>query len=218
MKNKIHKRFYNLMANMYDVGMSIYFSKDNTSPRNAITKLISDCDNNLLEICAGTCQNSIAIAKTNTNIKIVAVDRAVKMLEVAQANIEKSSISNIEVKIMDATKLEIEDKSFDVIVISLVLHELEETLQQKILLEARRVIKDSGKLIVVEWDRPKTVGRKIKFSFIELIEPESYKRLIQQDMFAYFDKVGFEIAETMFCDYTKVFKLRKSGTEPFPLE
>ena len=209
MRYKIHALFYNTIAKIYNWGISIYFSKTETNPRNAVTKLITDSDKNLLEVCAGTCENSILIAKSNKDIKITATDRSVKMLDVAKRNIMNSNISNIDFKVMDATNLELGNKSFDVAVISLALHELEEITQQKILLEIHRTLKDNGKFIVVEWDRPKTTGKKIKFSFIELIEPQSYKRLMQQDMNIYFGKAGFDIATTVLCDYTKVYQLKK---------
>jgi ubiquinone/menaquinone biosynthesis C-methylase UbiE len=210
MRYKIHRWFYNLIAKIYDLGISIYFNKDETNPRNAVAKLVSGNDKSLLEVCAGTCANSIVIAKYNKDIQITATDRSGNMLDVARRNILNSNISNIDLKVMDATNLELEDKSFDVAVISLALHEMEETTQQTILLEIHRVLKDSGKFIVVEWDRPKTVGRKIKFAFMELIEPKSYKKLMKQDMDKYFGEVGFEIDDTVLCDYTKVYKLKKT--------
>jgi demethylmenaquinone methyltransferase/2-methoxy-6-polyprenyl-1,4-benzoquinol methylase len=121
----------------------------------------------------------------------------------------QNNIENIDLQVMDATNLKFADKSFDVAVISLALHELEEKTQQAILLEIHRVLKDDGKLIVVEWDRPKTTGRKIKFFFIEISEPKSFQRMMQQDMNEYFEKSGFEIVDTVLCDYTKVYKLKK---------
>jgi ubiquinone/menaquinone biosynthesis C-methylase UbiE len=206
---KIHRFFYNIIAKGYNIGMSFYFNKEETNPKNAVAKLIGDKDKNLLEVCAGTCQNSIAIAKFNKDVKITATDRSAKMLDVARRIIMKNNISNIDLKVMDATNLYLADKSFDVALISLALHELEEMTQQKILLEIHRILKDTGKFIVVEWDRPKTIGKKIKFSLIELIEPKSFKRLMQQDMNEYFGKAGFEIDDTVLCDYTKVYKLKK---------
>ena len=206
---KIHRMFYNLIAKGYDLGMSFYFNNEATSPRNALAKLIAEQDKNLLEVCAGTCENSIAIAKQNKNIQITATDRSKKMLNVARHNIQNTGISSIDLQVMDATDLALTDKTFDVALISLALHEMEEDTQKNILLELRRVLKDNGKLIVVEWDRPTARGKKLKFSFIQLIEPKSFKRLMRQDMREYFAKAGFAIEEVISCDYTKVYKLAK---------
>jgi ubiquinone/menaquinone biosynthesis C-methylase UbiE len=182
MSYKIRRLFYDLTAKMYDLVNLMYFNKEETNPRNAVAKLISDNDKTLHEVCAGTCANSITIAKHNKGVQIIATDLSSKMLDVAKRRILNDNISNIDLKVMDAMNLEFEDKSFDVVVISLALHEMEETMQQTVLLEIRRVLKDSGKCIVVEFDRPKTIGRKIKFAFIELLEPKSYKKFMQQDM------------------------------------
>ena len=209
MRHKTHKLLYNLAAKGYDSGLSIYFNKEETNPRNAVAKLISDTDQTLLEVCAGTCSNSIAIAKRHKGIQITATDRSIKMLDVAKQNILNNNISNIGLKVMDATSLEVEDNSFDVAVISLALHEMEENEQQTILLEMRRVIKDIGKCIVVEWDRPKTISRKIKFAFIDLVEPKSFRKMMKQDMNEYFEKAGFDVDNIISCDYTKVYQLRK---------
>ncbi|MDR0281859.1 MAG: class I SAM-dependent methyltransferase [Candidatus Peribacteria bacterium] len=209
MRYRIHRWFYNLIAKIYDLGISIYFNKEETNPRNAIAKLLSDQDKSLLEVCAGTCDNSITIAKHNKNIQITAIDRSSKMLDVARWNILKNDISNIDLKVMDASNLELKDQKFDVVVISLALHEMEESMQQAILFEMHRVLKDSGKCIVVERNRPKTINRKIKFVLIELIEPKSYRKLMKQDMDRYFGEVGFKIEDSILCDYTKVYKLKK---------
>ena len=212
---KIHRFFYNLIAKGYDLGISIYFNKEETNPRNAVAKLIGNNDKTLLEVCAGTCENSITIAKHNKNIQITATDRSGKMLKVAKHKILNNSILNIDLKVMDATNLQLEDKSFDVAVISLALHEMEETVQKEILHEMRRVLNDNGKCIVVEWDRPKVIGSKIKFIFIELVEPKSYRKMMKQDMNEYFKKSGFEIDDTILCDYTKVYKLKKLKVEKY---
>ena len=209
MRYKIHRLFYNFTAKIYDSGISIYFNKEETNPRNAVAKLIGDNDKSLLEVCAGTCANSITIAKYNKSVRITATDRSGKMLDVAKRKILNDPVSNIDLKVMDATNLALADESFDVAVISLALHEMEENIQHTILLEMRRVLKDSGKCIVVEWDRPKTFGKKVKFALIDLIEPKSYKKMMKQDMDKYFGKAGFEIAHIVLCDYTKVYVLRK---------
>jgi demethylmenaquinone methyltransferase/2-methoxy-6-polyprenyl-1,4-benzoquinol methylase len=209
MREKIQALVYDLFAKGYDWSMSFYFNKAETNPRNAVAKLVGDNDKNLFEVCAGTCENSIAIAKLHQDISITATDRSIKMLNVARHIIMKNNILNIDLQVMDATNLTFKDKCFDAAVISLALHELEEKTQQAILLEIYRVLKDSGKLIVVEWDRPQKTGEKIKFSLIELVEPKSFKRMMRQDMKTYFEKSNFELDQTVLCDYTKVYKLKK---------
>lgn len=209
MRHKFRTWLYDIFANGYNWSMSFYFNEEGANPRNAVARMVNNNDKNLLELCAGTCENSITIAKFHKNIAITATDKSAKMLSVARYILLKNNILNIDLKVMDATDLKLEDKSFDITVISLALHELEEIIQQTILNEVHRVLKDTGKLIVVEWDRPKTFVRKIKFSLIEWVEPKSFKRMMQQDMNEYFGKAGFEIEDIVLCDYTRIFKLKK---------
>lgn len=110
---------------------------------------------------------------------------------------------------MDATNTKFKDKCFDKVLISLVLHELEEPLAENILKEARRVLKDDGSIIVTEWERSKIIWRKILFSPVHILEPKTYRAFIKKDLYEYFGKYGLEIVEEIHCDYSKVLKLRK---------
>ena len=209
MKQKIHELFYNIIAQIYNAGISIYFNKKESNPRNIVAKLVSESKGYLLEVCAGTCEHSIKIAKLNSEINIIATDKSNKMLQVAKRTIKRNHILNIDVQAMDATNLNFENEKFDIVVLSLALHELKETTQRKVLTEIYRVLKKSGKLIVVEWNRPKTWGRKIKFSLVELVESSSFRNLMQQDMNTYFTNVGFTLQDTIAADYTKVYNVIK---------
>ena len=200
---------YRFLAGFYDIGTGIYFKNNDTNPRNIVANLITDKDKSVLDLCAGTCQNSIKIAEVHKHIKVTAIDCSDKMLTVAERKIKKNQLTNIETRVMDATNLDIKDKSFDVVVISLVLHEMSEGLQGAILKETNRVLKNNGKLMVVEWSRPITFGKKIKFSLIDLIESDNYMIFMKQDMKEYFNKAGFVIENVLAGDYTKVYQLKK---------
>lgn len=209
MKNKFHMIVYNVIAKIYDTFLSIYFNNDDTNPRNVVAKQIQEFDRNILEVCCGTCKTSIAIARENDKVDITAIDRSNSMLSVARSNIEKLKIININLKKMDATNMHIENNKFDVVILSLVLHEIDEELQHKILSEVHRVLKDDGKFIVVEWEHPKTIFKSLMFLFIKIIEPKTFKKLINEDMTDYFKKEKFYIDNIHHTDYTKVIILKK---------
>ena len=111
---------------------------------------------------------------------------------------------------MDATATKFKDKQFDKVLISLILHEMDEPLAEKILLEAKRVLKDDGEIIITEWEASHKWWRRILFMPIHLLEPKSYKRFLKKDLYNYFSSMGFEIEEIIHCDYTKVIKCKKS--------
>lgn len=53
-------------------------------------------------------------------------------------------------KVMDATNLKFPDNSFDYILIMAILHHLNDSYVNKILLEAKRVLKPRGKVLIME--------------------------------------------------------------------
>ena len=93
--------------------------------------------------------------------------------------------------------------------LSLVLHETEDALAAGILAEAKRVLKEDGELIVTEWERSKSLIKRLLFLPIELIEPKPFRKFIVADMKAYFEVQGFEIKEYIHCDYSRVLILKK---------
>lgn len=186
----------------------VYFADYNKSPRKAVMKSINDNDK-ILDVCTGTATNAINIATSKPNTKIVGIDLSKDMLRIAKAKVKTKQISNIKLKHMDATELIFKDQVFDKILISLVLHELDEPVADKLLQQAKRVLKDDGEIIITEWEPSKQLWRRIIFMPIHLLEPESYRAFIKKDLKLYFEKLGLEITGIKHCDYSKVIKLRK---------
>ena len=110
---------------------------------------------------------------------------------------------------MDATKLKFKSNCFDKVLLSLVLHELEDDLAEKILKEASRVLKEGGELIVMEWEPVKKGWRKFLFMPIPMLEPKSYRAFIKKDLHKYFKRYGLEVVSITHCSYTKVLRIRK---------
>lgn len=199
---------YARIAKVYDLLDVTYFRRKESSPRFAVLRQIENGDR-VLDICTGTAATAIKIAKMRKKSAIAGIDRSKEMLQIAKKKIESEQIKNIKLCQMDATKLKIPDKSFDKVLISLVLHEVEENLAENIILEASRVLKDSGRLIVTEWNRPEKFVQRLLFFPISLAEPKSYRSFIKKDLEKYFRKYGLEIEHMIMCDYTKVMVLRK---------
>lgn len=200
--------FYKVMAGFYDLLDVIYFRDYKNSPRTAVLDSI-DRQDKVLDLCTGTATTSIGISKHRPEAQIVGIDISDSMLRVAKTKLQKKNIKNIRLYSMDATKTKFKSKCFNKVLISLVLHELDEPLAEKILKEAIRVLKDDGRIIVTEWESSKNLWRRILFLPIHLLEPKSYRTFIQKDLYQYFKKFGLEIEEEIHCDYTKVLMLKK---------
>ncbi len=202
------KWFYRLTAWAYDLLDVIYFNNYERSPRKAVLDAINP-DDTVLDLCAGTGANAVRIGKSRPDAKIVGVDLSREMLKIARKKAKKNAVHNIKLYEMDATDMRFKDNCFDKISISLVLHELDVELAEKLILEARRVLKDNGEIIITEWEPSKELWRRVLFAPIAIFEPKPYKTFVKKDLVEYFKQFGLEVAQTKHCDYTKVLRVRK---------
>ena len=199
---------YRMIARVYDLIDVIYFRNYERSPRRAVLEQIAGHEQ-ILDLCTGTATNAVGIAKNKTDTQVVGVDLSDHMLKVAVNKANKQGIKNVKLYQMDATQLEFQEKSFDKILLSLVLHELDEELAEKMMIEARRVLKDNGKIIITEWEPSKQPVKRLLFLPIHYLEPKSYRKFIEKDLYSYFRQFGLKLERYEHCDYTKVITLVK---------
>lgn len=200
--------FYKIMSGFYDLLDVIYFRDYENSPRKAVLENVGGQDR-VLDLCTGTATNAIRISQALPEAKIAGVDISKDMLRVAKGKIKKKHIKNIKLYSMDATNTKFKNKCFDKVLLSLVLHELQEPLAEAILKEAKRVLNDDGRIIVTEWELSNVFWRKILFLPIHILEPKPYRAFIKKDLDEYFGKFGLEVVEEKHCDYSKVLTIRK---------
>ena len=203
---------YKIQSKIYGLLDIIYFRKKSLNPRYMLINKIPNNNLNILEIAVGTAKNSILLAENKPNVKITGIDLSKEMLKIAQKTIKKNNISNIELLTMDGTNMTFENETFDFIIVSLLLHELPENLSDRVLYECSRVLKNKGKIYVIEWERPKKIIEKILFFTIELFEPRNFRQFLAKDLNEYFNKNGLRIETTEYGDYSKVMELSKSAT------
>lgn len=204
------EEFYQFNAKVYDILDQIYFRKAVTSPRTAVISILGDEPIKVLDMCTGTGVNAFAIAGARTNAKVIGIDISDAMLQKAAAKLEQEEISNVKLIHMNAANLQFPSDEFDVVLISLVLHEISPDLAGQLLGEARRVLKNAGKLIVVEWEEPLNLFKRIPFYLIKKTEPAGFEDFLKCDLEQYFFRFGFEMTQTIHCDYSQVMVLSKN--------
>lgn len=107
--------------------------------------------------------------------KVVGVDISPEMLKKAQRKAKKSKVKNIEFLQSDGKSLQLESSSVDIILLVTVYHEVGDN--EVVLKEFGRVLKPSGKLVVVEVikkgifpsapvQNPDTLKTKLKLSIL----------------------------------------------------
>lgn len=110
----------------------------------------------ILDACTGTGDIAIEFALRYRPGKIVGVDISDKMLGIAQRKIEKLHLTGkITLQRCDCLALPFANESFDVVTIGFGLRNL--TDYQKGLSEMARVLKTDGRLLILEFSRPRNV-------------------------------------------------------------
>ncbi|OGJ55225.1 hypothetical protein A2483_05660 [Candidatus Peregrinibacteria bacterium RIFOXYC2_FULL_33_13] len=136
------KEKYNRIARFYDVhskfAEKIWFTKW----RN---QFILPLKGKVLEVGIGTGKN---IGYYDKEAEVVGIDFSKKMLQIAKEKLVKSGKKNITLKQMDAENLKFKDDSFDYVVTTCVFCSVPNPI--KGLKEIRRVLKPTGKLVMIE--------------------------------------------------------------------
>lgn len=202
--------FYKWMSKCYDLLDFIYFRDNQNSPRKVTLDSI-DSHDRILDICTGTATNAIEIAMKKSGAKLVGIDISEEMLAVAKNKLEKEHLSN-HVKLVcgDATAMPFEEECFDKVLLSLVLHEMDEVLAGKVIKEAVRVLHGDGRILVTEWEPSKVLWRKCLFFPIHRLEPKSYRHFVKKDLYSYFRNFDLEVEKEIHCNYSRVLILKKN--------
>ena len=107
----------------------------------------------VLDLGTGTAQIPIELCRRFKECRVMAVDAATYMLELARYNVEAAGlIERIQLVKADAKRLGFEDGTFDVVTSNSIVHHIREPIQT--LREAARVVKQGGLLFFRDLLRP----------------------------------------------------------------
>ena len=136
------KEKYNRIARVYDahskLAEKLWFA-------NWREQFILPLKGKILEVGIGTGKN---IEYYNKKAEVVGIDFSEKMLQIAKEKLVKSGKRNITLKQRDVENLKFKDNSFDYVVTTCVFCSVPNPI--KGLEEIRRVLKPTGKLIMIE--------------------------------------------------------------------
>ena len=157
--------------------------------RKEMVQEINPGNKTVLDVATGT--GSLAIALSATAKKVVAIDLSDKMLDVAKKKRSNNKLSFLQ---MDACKMSFQDGAFDIVTISLGLHDMPLEVRTAVLEESKRVLKKEGKLYVLEYDVPQNkLLRWCSTFFINLFESKYFLPFIASDFESYLNSFGFKI-------------------------
>jgi len=111
---------------------------------------------------------------------VFALDVQEEMINFLVKKLERLKIKNVIPLLMEKQKTPLPSSSVDFVLVANVLHEIEN--KSEFLKEARRILKDGGKLGIVEWKREKSVfkGEEIGPPLKERIPEEKARALLSK--------------------------------------
>nr|WP_321401429.1 class I SAM-dependent methyltransferase [uncultured Desulfobacter sp.] len=155
-------------ATIYDP--VLYFALKNI--RQDIIRLIPDHDARILDLCCGTGDQLKRLSDAGFS-NLTGVDLSPDMIKVAGKG---SKIANL--LACDVQHTGLPGASFDIIIISLAVHEKTARVQINMLAEARRLLAAGGQLILVDFslDDQARMTSKIAVSMIERLAGKTHYR------------------------------------------
>jgi ubiquinone/menaquinone biosynthesis C-methylase UbiE len=139
-------RKYNWIAPIYDLFGILMESK---ARQRAIDMAAIKNGEKILEVAFGTGLNFVEILKRNPQGWVNGIDVSMKMLERARKRISKTGQKNYTLYLGDCRHLPFEDGTFDVLMTQYLLDILPVEDFIPILLEFRRVLKEGGRIVLV---------------------------------------------------------------------
>ncbi len=179
-----NEKLFSRWAPIYD-GFELILS----GIRKKIVVQINSENKSVLDVATGTGSLAIELGKHAENV--VGIDLSDKMLEFAK---KKSHNPNVTFKEMDASKMDFQDGTFDIVTISLGLHDMPKEVRDAVLKETKRVLKPNGQLFILEHDLPRNkLVASISATMIDTFESKYFLPFVQSDFQSYLRSFDFKI-------------------------
>lgn len=176
MFNNISKR-YDFLNHFLSLGIDILWRK------KAIRLLKADQPKQILDVATGTGDFAIEALALNPD-RVVGVDISSGMLEIGKQKMKKKGIDHIiDMQMGDSEKLLFDDNTFDAAIVAFGVRNFENL--SKGLSDMCRVLKTGGKIVVIEFSRPKHFPMKQLYNFYFKSILPIIGKLISKDQSAY---------------------------------
>ncbi|REK77255.1 demethylmenaquinone methyltransferase [Paenibacillus paeoniae] len=170
-KNHVHGLFETI-APKYDLMNDIIsFRRHKAWRKYTMERMNVQHGQSALDICCGTCDWTIDLAKASGTGRIVGLDFSQNMLDVGEKKVKKLGLNDqIELVQGNAMSLPFEDNSFDYVTVGFGLRNVPDYLQ--VLKEMKRVVKPGGQVVCLELSKPTWQPFKsIYYFYFERIMP-----------------------------------------------
>lgn len=171
-------RTYDFLNHFLSLGIDVIWRK------KAIKELIADKPAHILDVATGTGDfafEAISILKPE---KVTGVDISQGMLNIARQKIAKRNLQHVfEVSLGDSEGLQFIDNTFDAVTVAYGVRNFENL--DKGLSDMLRVLKPGGKVVILEFSKPKVFPVKQAYNFYFKYITPTIGKLFSKDSSAY---------------------------------
>jgi demethylmenaquinone methyltransferase / 2-methoxy-6-polyprenyl-1,4-benzoquinol methylase len=174
---------YDFLNRFLSAGIDISWRK------KALQQLTDIKPKKLLDVATGTADIAIMAQKALKTEQIVGIDISDGMLAIGREKVAKAGLTkHIELFNGDSETINFSDNSFDAVTVSFGVRNFENLL--KGLSEIKRVLKPGGKLVVLEFSKPKMPGVKGFYNlYMKVVAPKMGKLFSNNsDAYKYLDE------------------------------
>lgn len=133
---------YRNVANIYDR----IFEPLNSGLRGLGTRMLPPHQGmNVLDVGCGTGIHLSLYQKIGCNL--FGIDTSLSMLDIARKRLG----GNADIRLGDAARMPYDDKTFDLILCMLVLHEMEQSTRMDVISEMKRTLKSDGHILLIDF-------------------------------------------------------------------
>lgn len=157
---------YDLMNRMLSCGIDVKWRK------KAIEQLKTDQPQQVLDVATGTADMAIIAWQQLRPEKVIGIDISEQMLEIGRKKVEKERLTHfIQLQTGDSETINFTDDSFDAVMVAFGVRNFEHL--ENGLSEMLRVLRPGGKLVVLEFSRPRTIiFRSLYNLYMSIVAPE----------------------------------------------
>jgi len=201
----IRQIWFTLKFDIADVALFI----SGKGVRREIVSEIPIAPSMIVDMLTGTGSILIEYAQAFPNAFIYAVDSDPKALSFVSDRLTDRGISRFQTIVGDAKDVKLPEGKADLVNISFGLHELCFEDRRKVLLEAMRLLKTNGFLIVSDYRMPEGRGKGILARiFFRLFEPPWISEVLKGDIKDAIQEAGFMLEREYDLPLTSLFIAR----------
>lgn len=183
-KEQVANMFNNISGTYDFLNHFLSLGIDKLWRKKAIKELLSLQPRKILDVATGTGDFAIEAARILRPEKIIGVDISEGMLEVAKKKIQKHNLGAVfSVQLGDSEGLPFENDTFDAIIVAFGVRNYENL--EKGLADMYRVLKPEGKIVVLEFSKPRSFPVKQSYNFYFNYITPFFGRLFSKDKHAY---------------------------------